>query len=266
MIKKSFFAMALAVAMCLFASPAQAQFKNLGKSLGKAAKDAGKAAQTMATDMALETGANKVSDKLVEFLDENNTVAADDSEYTKRLKTILGDKFTDVEGKALTVKVYESDEANILTLNNGNIRIYSGMMDLLSDDEVKALVALQAGHINSGNIRENLLKAVSDDENAGDAAGAQIEKMLSFSGDKLGSIANELIQVPYTEEQNKEADKFAKGFLTKNGGTTEAYTEMINKFQDLGQIDLEDEELDEESESTIQATSASKFLKANSLR
>lgn len=90
--------------------------------------------------------------------------------------------------------------------------------------------------------------------------------MLSFSGDKLGSIANEIIQVPYTEAQNKEADKFAKTFLTKNGGSADAYTEMISKFQGLNQIDLEDEELDQESESAIQATSVAKFLKANSLR
>lgn len=128
MIKKSFIATLIVAAMCLFATPAQAQFKNLGKSLGKAAKEAGKAAKEMATDAALDMGANKVSDKMIEFMDQNNTLSAEDSEYTTRLKTILGDQFTNVEGKALDIKVYENAEANILTLNNGNIRIYSGMM------------------------------------------------------------------------------------------------------------------------------------------
>lgn len=265
MIKKSFFATVLVAAMCLFASPAQAQFKNLGKSLGKAAKDAGKAAQDMATDAAMEMGANKVSDKLIEFMDQNNAVSADNSEYTTRLKSILGDKFTDVEGKPLTVKVYESAEANILALNNGNIRIYSGMMDLLSDDEVKALIAMEAGHINSGNVRENLLKVASED-NAGSAASAQLEKMLSFSGDKFGSIANEIIQIPYTEEQNKKADEFAKTFLKSNGGSVDAYSALLSKFRTLSQVDLEAEDVDAEAESTIQATAAAKFIQANSLR
>lgn len=135
----------------------------------------------------------------------------------------------------------------------------------MSDDEVKALIALQAGHINSGNVRENLLKVASED-NAGSAVGAQLEKMLSFSGDKLGSIINEVIQIPYTAEQNKEADTFAKSFLKSNGGSEEAYSDLMSKFRGLGEVDLEAEEVDAEAESTIQASAAAKFLKANSLR
>ena len=265
MIRKSFLATILVAVMCMFATPTQAQFKNLGKSLGKAAKQAGKAAQNMATDAALEMGANKVSDKIIGFMDQNNTISADDSEYTTRLKTILGDNFTDVEGKALDVKVYETQEANIVTLNNGSIRIYSGMMDMLDDDEIRALIALQAGHINSGNIRNNLLKVASGD-NAESAGAAQIEKMLSFSGDKLGSVVNELLQVPYTAAQNKEADKFAKSYLSSNGGDSSAFSSLLSKFQGLSQVDLESDDLDEADETVIQASAASKFIQANSLR
>lgn len=262
MIKKSLFATLLVAAMCVMSTPAQAQFKNLGKSLGKAAKDAGKSAQNMATEAATEMGANKASDKIIEFMDQNNTVLGDDSEYTTRLVAILGDNFKSVDGKELNVKVYENAEANILTLNNGSIRIYSGMMDLLTDDEIKALIALQAAQIKQGNVRENLLKVASGD-NAEAAGGAQVEKMLSLSGDKLGSVINELIQYPYTAEQNKKADTYAKTYLEEQGGNADAFSSLLSKFTELQSVDLEDEAADQESEQFIQATAASKFISAN---
>lgn len=265
MLKKSIFATLMVAMMCVFATPAQAQFKKLGKSLGKAAQDAGKAAQDMATDALLEKGANTASDKIVEFMDNNNTVVAADSDYAKRLATIVGSNFASAEGKALDIKVYENDEANVIALNNGNIRIYSGMLDILSDDEVKALIALQAGHITSNNVRDNLLKAASGDS-AEDAGAAQVEKMLSFSGDQFGSIVNELLQLPYSAEQNKKADKFAKDYLKKEGGDAEGFNSLLTKIQSLGQIDLESDDLDEEDADVIQATVASKFVMANSAR
>lgn len=265
MIKKSVLATLFVAVMCVFATPAQAQFKKMGKSLGKVAKDAGKAAQDMATDAAMEMGANKASDKIIEFMDNNNTVVAEDSDYAKRLKTIVGSNFASVEGKTLDIKVYENEEANVITLNNGSIRLYSGMLDLLDDSEVKALLALQAGQISTGNVRDNLVKAASG-ESAEGAGAAQMEKMMSFSGDKFGSVVNELLQLPYTAEQNAAADKAAKDYLKKEGGNAEAYTSLLSKIQALGQIDLDADDLDEEDATVIKATAASKFVTVNKLR
>lgn len=263
MIKKTFFAALLIAIVCV--APAQAQFKSLGKTLNKVAKDAGKAAKEMATDAAMELGANKASEQIVKFMDQNNTLSAEDSEYTTRLKTVLGDKFNDADGKALDIKVYENPEANIITLNNGNIRLYSGMMDLLSDDELQALIALQAGHIQSGNIKDNLLKIAGGD-NVENATSAQLEKMLSFSGDKIGSIINEILQFPYTQDQNTKADSYAKQLLNTKGLGDEGFSNLIGKINQLANIDLESENLDENDETTAKATVAAKFVQANSLR
>lgn len=265
MIKKSILATLMVAMMCAFATPAQAQFKKLGKSLGKAAESAGKAVQESATDMIMEKGANTASDKIVEFMDKNNTVAADDSDYAKRLKTIMGSGFTQVDGKELNVKVYENEEANVIALNNGNIRIYSGMLDLLTDDEVKGLLALQVGHIQSKNVRDNLIKTASGD-NAEDAGSAQIEKMLSFSGDQFGSVINELLQMPYSVEQNNKADKAAKDFLKSEKVDVAGYNSLLTKIHSLSQVDLEDEGLNEEDADVQQATVAAKFVNANKLR
>lgn len=258
MIKKSFFATLAVAALCMFATPAQAQFKKLGKTIGKAAKE-------KATEAGLEMGATKGSEKIIEFMDQNNTIAAEGSDYAKRLKTIVGDKFTTIGDKTLDIKVYENEEANIIALHNGSIRIYSGMLDLLDDNEAKALLALQAAQIETGNVKDNLLK-VALGENAQNAGAAQIEKMLAGGDDKIGSLVNELVQLPYTKEQNEAADKLAKAFLGRQGGSEDAYSALLSKIDTLGQIDLEADDLDEGDATVIKAMAASKFVTANKVR
>lgn len=266
MTKKSLVATLFVALMCVFAVPAHAQFgKSLGKSLGKAAKDAGKAVQDVAEDAALEAGANKLSDQIIEFMDKSNTLLGEDSEYTQRLKEVMGSKFTSVDGKTLNVAVYESDEANVIALNNGNIRIYSGMMDVLSDEELQALIALSASQISTKNVRNNLMKAATG-ENVENATSAQLEKLLSFSGENMGTIVNELVQTPYTEKQNSEADKAAKKYLKDQGLDASLLTDLLSSMQQLNRIDLEGDDLDEEDEDVVKAAAMTKFLKANTAR
>lgn len=267
MIKKIILAASLVSMIAV--SPAQAQFKNLGKIVEKAVDGAvdkvTKKATDMATDVALKTGANKASDQIIKFMDGNNTITSANDAHTTRLKSVLGNDFTKLDDKMLDIKVYETSEANIITLNNGSIRIYSGMMDMLSDDEIKALIAMQVGHIKSGNIRDNLLKAVSGDK-LEDMTETQLDKLLSFSESKIKVIMNELLQLPYTREQNNTADNYAQKFLKNNGGKSNSYSSLTSKIRELSLIDLESKTIDRESEATLQAKAASSFINVNSLR
>ncbi|MBK5721452.1 M48 family metalloprotease [Dysgonomonas sp. Marseille-P4677] len=267
MIKKTFFL--FFVFAILFTVPANAQFKNLGKALEKAVDGAvnkvTKKATDMATGAALELSVNKVSDQLIKFLDNSNKITGSNDAYTLRLKDVLGDNFKMLENKNLDIKIYNTTEANIITLNNGSIRIYSGMMDILTDFEIQALIALQVGHIKTGNIRNNLLKVVSGN-NLDEMTEAQLGKILSFSGDKIKTISNELLLLPYTRDQNKSADNYAKKYLKKNEGNNDAYSQLLSKIRKLAQIDLESNSLDAGDKTVIQAGTASSFIKMNSLR
>ncbi len=241
------------VAFCALNVNAQfsKNLKNVGKSVAKAAGD-------VAGDLASDVAANKVADNIIVFMDKNNTVSADNSEYTKRLAKLVGTNYVSVDGLALNYKVYENPEINILSCANGCIRIYSGMMDALEDDELLAIIANQIGHIVNKDCRDNLVK-VAKEENASNAAGAQLEKMLSFSGEKLGTVVNELIQIPYTEDQSKKADKYAVALLKKNGIASSALVSALEKF-----AVMEDNDKLAEADDTIELSSALKFNKVNS--
>lgn len=241
--------------MCAFTLPANAQF---GKALKKAGKSVTKAVGDVAGDMAADMVANKVSVKIVEFMDNNNTIAGEDSEYYKRLAGLVADNYITVDDLSVNYKVYENPEANIITTADGSIRIYSGMMDMLSDEELKAVIATQIGHLANKDVRDALLKVASED-NATKAGTAQLEKLLSFSGDKLGTVINELLQIPYSEEQNKKADVFAYDLLEKNEGSADGLISALRKFAELESADKEVNET-EEGELSV----AAKFIGVNS--
>lgn len=255
MTKKVFLATALFAVFCVLSLPANAQF---GKALKKATKSVSKAAGDMAGDMAADVVANKVSTQIVGYMDQNNTVAGEDTDYYKRLAGLVATNYINVDGLSLNYKVYENAEANIITTADGSIRIYSGMMDMLTDDELVAVIATQIGHIANKDVRDALMKVASED-NATKASTAQLEKLLSFSGDKLGTVINELLQVPYTDDQNKKADTYAYTLLEKNQGSADGLISALQKFAELEIADNEATE-SEDGETSV----AAKFIGVNS--
>lgn len=252
---KKLFSLIFVATVISFALPANAQF---GNALKKAGKSVVKSVGDVAGDMAADVAANKVSEKIINFMDNNNTLADEGSDYYTRLAKLVSDKYVTVGDLSLSYKIYESMEANILATADGNIRVYTGMMDILNDDELLAVIALQIGHIANKDVRDALMKVASED-NATKASGAQLEKMLSFSGDKLGSIVNELIQIPYSDEQNKKADEYAFNLLKKNGNDTSALISVLNKFAEM---EAQDKETLESEEGEISV--ASKYIGVNS--
>ena len=244
---------AIAAVVLTFAIPANAQLnralKNAGKSVGKTVQDA-------ATEMGADLVANKVSVKIIEFMDNNNTVAGENSEYNRRLNNLVS-RYTSAGDLSVNYKVYENDEANILATADGSVRVYSGMMDLLNDSELLAVVAIQLGHLANKDVRDALLNVASED-NATKATSAQLEKLLSLSGDRLGTIVNELMQVPYSDDQNQKADSFAFDLLNSNGADTYALVSALRKFAAMEEADEEAEENDGE------LSPAYKYISVNS--
>ena len=245
---KKLIILSILAGMFAFAAPVQAQVKSLNKVAKKAgdsvketaketanetatsAKETAGDAATSAKEAAYDKAANKVSVKIVKWLDDNNKVASDS--YTKRLNSLVSPKYTSVDGLKLNYKAYTSEEANIIACADGSIRVYTGMMDLLDDDQLLAVIAVQIGHIKNKDVRNSLMKVASE-ENADNAAAAQLEKMLSLSGDKLGTVVNELIQIPYTAAQNTAADNYAYSLLEKNGANASGLSSALSKFADL---------------------------------
>ena len=79
-------------------------------------------------------------------LDASNKMCAANSTYSRRLAT-LTKGLTDVDGLPLNFKVYQTDQVNAFACADGSVRVYSGLMDLLTDDEVLGVIGHEIGHV-----------------------------------------------------------------------------------------------------------------------
>jgi len=83
-------------------------------------------------------------------LDKRNRVASPNSKYSKRLRK-LTKGFKSVNGQPLNFKVYQSKEVNAFATPDGSIRVYTGLMDKMSDNELVFVIGHEIGHIVEGH-------------------------------------------------------------------------------------------------------------------
>ena len=118
-----------------------AQLGGLGK--GKINSKAIDAAQKGAKALTFTNAdAIKLSKEGVAWMDEHNPVAAANDPYAIRLEKIFG-KHKNEDGLALNYKVYKVKDINAFACADGSVRVFSSLMDILTDDEILAVVGMK---------------------------------------------------------------------------------------------------------------------------
>ena len=102
----------------------------------------------------------KLSDQACQEMDSKATIAPANSEYARRLTTIsraLGDN---INGQPVNYKVYMAKDVNAFAMANGCIRVYSGLMDMMTDNEVEAVLGHEMGHVALGHVKKGMQVAL----------------------------------------------------------------------------------------------------------
>ena len=115
-----------------------AQF-NLKRAISGAAK------VTKAVTLTDEQMSEYVKEYIVQ-MDSVNQVCADDSEYTIRLKK-LTEGLGEADGIPLNFKVYQTSEINAFACADGSVRVFSALMDIMSDEELLGVIGHEIGHV-----------------------------------------------------------------------------------------------------------------------
>lgn len=205
-----------------------AQF-NLNKAIGGAAK-AAKALTLTDAEMAAYVKES------VDWMDEHNPVLPDDNPYTVRLKK-LTEGVTDADGIPLNFKVYDVIDINAFACPDGSVRVFSSLMDIMSDDELMGIIGHEIGHVlkhhSKNAFRTQLLTGAAKD--AVSAAGGVAAKL---SDSQLGTLATGLVDARYSQKQEKEADNCGYDFLVAKGrnpwGMVMAFEKMMKMEQEAG--------------------------------
>lgn len=195
------------------------------KKLVNAGSDAAKAITLSDADIVA------ISREYMEWMDTHNPVAAEDSELGQRLAKITsGLKNTD--GLDLNFKVYEVIDVNAFACGDGSVRVCAGLMEIMDDDEVLAVIGHEIGHVRNTDTKDAMKSAYlrSAARNAIGAAGGVAEKL---TDSQLGELAEALAGAQYSQKQESEADLHGFEFCVANGIDPYAMANSLNKLVEL---------------------------------
>ena len=196
----------LLIALCV-AMPAAAQF-NLKKAVSAVQKSA------EALTLTDEQMAAYVKQS-VDWMDKNNPVLPEDNPYVIRLRKLTAN-CKDADGIPLNFKVYDVIDVNAFACPDGSVRVFSSLMDIMSDDELMGVIGHEIGHV----IKRHSKNALKQELLTGalmDAAGAANGKVAMLTDSQLGALGQTLMNAKYSQKQESEADDCGYDFLVANG-------------------------------------------------
>lgn len=136
---------------------------------------------------------------------------------------------TEVDGIPLNFRVYDQDIVNAFACADGSVRVYSGLMRVMSDDEVLGVIGHEIGHVAHKDTKKAFQHALlTSAALQGLTAGSNTLAVLSDS--QLGAIGQQMIKANYSKKQESAADDYGYDFLKSHGKNPIA---MANAFRRL---------------------------------
>ncbi|EAA9288911.1 metalloprotease [Salmonella enterica] len=163
-----------------------------------------------------------LSDQSCKELDSKAKIAPASSEYAKRLAKIAAALGDNINGQPVNYKVYETKDVNAFAMANGCIRVYSGLMDMMTDNEVEAVIGHEMGHVALGHVKKgmqvalgtNAVRVAAASASASASAGGVVG---SLSQSQLGDLGEKLVNSQFSQRQESEADDYSYDLLRKRG-------------------------------------------------
>ena len=222
------------ILMCLcVAMPAAAQF-NLKKAVSAAQKG------VQAMTLSDEQMAAYVKQS-VDWMDKNNPVLPEDNPYVIRLRKLTAN-CKDADGIPLNFKVYDVIDVNAFACPDGSVRVFSSLMDIMSDDELMGVIGHEIGHV----IKRHSKNALKHELLTGalmDAAGAANNTVAVLTDSQLGALGQSLMNAKYSQKQESEADDCGYDFLVVNGlnpwGMSMAFEKLMGSEGDVKQSTIQ---------------------------
>jgi putative metalloprotease len=165
------------------------------------------------------------------YADSKKSIAPPASTYARRLKRLVGDHYQAGE-LTFNYKVYLARDVNAFAMADGTIRVYSGLMDMFTDDELRFVIGHEMGHVALKHIHKKLRMAY---------AASAVRKVVAANNNEVGEIARskwggfvqQLMQAQFSQLEEKEADDYSLAFMKDNGYAPQAAVSALKKLADL---------------------------------
>lgn len=167
----------------------------------------------------------------VKQLDSQSKILPESSSYVKRIRKMTSG-ITQVDGTPLNFQVYDTKEVNAFACADGSVRIYSGLMDVMSDDEVLGVVGHEIGHVALKHSKKQFKQALVTSA-LRDVVVSTGGTVAVLTASQLGDIGEALMSASFSRKQEYQADDFGYEFvkyLGKNPWSMAAAFEQLVKL------------------------------------
>lgn len=204
---------------------ALAQKFDIGGVIG-AATDAAKAA-TLSDDQVRSYAA-----QMAAYSDRQARIAPAGDKYAQRLDAITASCRED-QGLRLNYKVYLTKEVNAFAMADGTIRFYSGLMDLMTDDELRYVIGHEIGHVKHGHTRKRMQTALAASATQ-KAVAASSTRARVLADSQLGDMVVKVVRAQHSQGNEREADDYALEFMSRRKYDRKACVTALEKLDKMG--------------------------------
>lgn len=164
-------------------------------------------------------------------MDKKAKVASASNKYAKRLAK-LTKNLKSYDGLDLNYKVYLAKDINAFAMPDGTVRVYSGLMDLMNDDEIIAVIGHEIGHVAHEHSLNQYRKAYMTQaaKQGATAAGGTTGLVASV----LGDVSEDFLNAQFSQSDELESDRYGVKLLHKLGRNPYAAVSAQEKLQKLG--------------------------------
>lgn len=174
----------------------------------------------------------EIASQAAQYSDKKNTMAPPENKYAKRLNQLVGQNLQDGSLK-FNYGVYLSPEVNAFAMADGTIRVYSGLMDMLNDGELRFVIGHEIGHVMKNHIRKKTQLAY-----AASAVRKGMASQNTAAGDVarslFGGLAETLMNAQFSQLEEKEADDYGLAFMKREKFGPQHAVSALKKIAALG--------------------------------
>ncbi len=162
-------------------------------------------------------------------MDDKHQVAGPGNAYSQRLARITAG-LQNYKGMNFNFKVYLAPEINAFAMADGTVRVYSGLMDAMPDDQVQAVIGHEIGHVYHKHSYEQMQQKILTDS-AMQAAVSVGGVVGELTQGQLGQLAYVAVNAQFSQQDELESDQFAVKMLHSMGKDPYAMKRAIVTLQ-----------------------------------
>ena len=227
----------LAAALLLFGNVANAQLRdriNVERATSAAS-------QILQSFTITDAQIIRYTNEFMEWMDANNPLCRiDDADPVKRgiaqhlaaIVSVIPQEL--VNRYNLDIRAYFVSDVNAFAAANGAIRIFSGLMEVMTDDEILAVVGHEIGHIVNNDSKDAFVRALRVSA-LRDAIGSIEGTAARLSNSQLGELSETLANSQFSQQQEFAADAYSFEFMRSLGRNPNAMASALGVLLQLQQ-------------------------------